>query len=243
MKKIITAVASVAAMVVATPAWADDANTGPDTTTITVNGNNPAKCNLTAAGNTVTLPGNRLSNNDGFATSDVGTLIANALNGLSMAAWCTGASNSVSLSRTTLARVGTNGGESPEGFNQAVIYDLAMAIAGTGGAAPSGNNGNGNGGGNGNGNNGCGNGNGGPSNPANCGLNISTANGIGTGTATRFGPTGNGNAVTFSAVGSSNATAVAGSGTGARALFASDPSRLAAGDYTGLVTVTLTPGV
>lgn len=242
MFKQFASVMALSAVLAATPALADGDNTGPDTTAITVTGANPAKCNLTASTNSIALPSNRLSNNDGFATTDVGTLVSTGLNALGISAWCTGASNTVSLSRTSLVRAGTNGTKTTEGFNQSLIYDLTMSIAGVG-AAPSGGNGNnGNGGGNGNGNQGCGNGNGGPSNPSACSGSLSTVGGVATSAAGRFGPTGAGNGVTFANTGTSASSSV-GTGTGARTTFTADAARLAAGAYTGFVTVTLTPGV
>ena len=230
--------------IAASPALADGNNLGPDREVFQLGGIVPPLCKIGVAQNAEGQfdVGIMTDRTTGLLKRDIAVPTQRLQD-----SFCNSASK-LSVHAVLMTPAGSTG-TPQQGFSRGVHFTAtvsgwteAPASAGTGTAAPSGGNGNGNG--NGKGNNGCGNGNGGPSNPSACsGVNISTTNGVGTSAATRFGPTGNGNAVTFAGVGSSNATAMAGSGTGARALFASDPSRLAAGDYTGLVTVTLTPGV
>lgn len=212
MKKI-AILASMAALTAATPALADGDNTGTDTTTITVNAFNPAKCNVTASANTVALASNQISDSDGFAVTDLGTKVAAALNGLTINAWCTGAKNTVNLQRTALVRNTTSGDQTTEGFNQSVIYDINMDIAGAvraDGTTP---------------------------------LEGSSDGNVGPTDVMRFGATGAGAAVSFSQEAASNASSVGtAGGSGPRSGFTSSAARLAAGQYSGTVTIIVTPG-
>lgn len=211
MKKLILA-SAIAISTIATPALADGDNTGPDTTNITINAENPAKCNVTASATSVALANNQISDSDGFAVSDLGARVSTALNGLTINAWCTGASNTVNLQRTALVRSTTNGAQTGEGFNQAVIYDISMDIADAvraDGTKP---------------------------------IEGSSDGNVGPTNVGRFGPTGAGSLVTFSQEAPSNATSVGtAGGSGPRSGFTSSPARLAAGNYSGTVTIVVTP--
>jgi hypothetical protein len=215
MKKIFAAATAIAALATATPALADGDNTSTDTTTITVNANNPAKCNVTSSALTVALADNQISNNDGFAVSDLGSKVAAALDGLTVSAWCTGGNNTVNLQRTALVRNGSNGAKTSEGFNQSIIYDIAMDVADANrvdGTKP---------------------------------IEGTSDGAVGPTNVGRFGPNGVGSEVTFSneAGSSSNASSVGTSGgSGPRSGFTADAARLAAGAYTGTVTIVVTPG-
>ncbi len=68
--------AAVAAAAVSTPALADGNNRSTDTETFTLRANNPAKCNLEAADYTLRIPGNSISDNDGFALSNISASVA-----------------------------------------------------------------------------------------------------------------------------------------------------------------------
>ena len=211
MKKLLV-LSAIATATIATPALADGDNTGPDTTTITVNAVNPAKCNVTASGNSVSLANNQISDSDGFAVNDLGARISTALNGLTINAWCTGGANTVNLQRTALVRATTNGAQTTEGFNQAVIYDINMDIADAiraDGTKP---------------------------------IEGSSDGNVGPTDVGRFGPTGAGSLVVFSQESASNATSIGtAGGSGARSGFTSSPARLAAGTYSGSVTIVVTP--
>lgn len=128
MKKILMAATAIAALGVTSPALAQSTQ-GPQTQTWIVNGVNPPKCQITSSSNTATLGTDEISDDQGFARSNVGNSVAAALSALDVNAWCTGNSNHVVLTRTPLATgdgeqtTGTGGG-----FNQAVIYDISVDV-------------------------------------------------------------------------------------------------------------------
>ena len=221
MKKLLIAATALTVMT-ATPALADGNNRNTDTESFTIRANNPAKCNLEAADYTLRLPGNSISDNDGFARTTVSDAAANALNGAGVTAWCTGSSNKLQMYRTGFVLDDeSNGAQTSDNFSRTVAYDVNIAIAG---AKRSDN-----------------------TNPIE-GTSDGQGNGPGVGvgsalTVSRFGPTGAGAVATFTAESTSNASSTNG-GTGARTTFAnSQGTRLVAGGYTSTVTVELTPGV
>lgn len=220
MKKILMAATAVAAIGIAAPAFAQD-TTGPQVTTFNINANNPPKCKLNADNTTVTLANDSISNDGGRARNNIGNKVAQGLNGLGVKAWCTGARNSIVLTRSALA---TGNGDAVDGFNQAVIYDITLDIADANrvdGYRPT---------------------EGSSDGPGN-------GPGVGVGSATpigHFGPTGAGSAVHFENEGSSTSEGVTSDngGEAARSAYSGleNNARLTAGTYTGTVTVTLTPG-
>lgn len=131
MKKIIMTTTAIAAVAFATPAFAQSTQ-DLQTATFTVSGLNPAKCQINADDVTAELGDDEISNEQGRARNNVGSAVARALNELEVRAWCTGAKNKIVLTRTPLA---TGDGEqttgpSGAGFNQAVIYDIAVLVPG-----------------------------------------------------------------------------------------------------------------
>jgi hypothetical protein len=219
MKKFLMAATAIATLATATPALADGDNTGTDTEVFTINGTNPAKCNLESNSYSVTLPTNVISDNDGFARTDLSASVANGLNALGVTAWCTGNSNKVNAYRTALST--GSGQRTSDDFNQAVIYDVTMTIAGATrsdgfGSTEGTSDGQGNG----------------PGSGIGAGLSVS-----------RFGPSGTGSAVTFAPELPSAAVTSITPGTGPRGNYATDANRLVAGTYSGTLTVEITPGV
>ncbi|MBX3561923.1 MAG: hypothetical protein KF780_08935 [Sphingomonas sp.] len=218
MKKFLMAATAIAAMTTATPALADGDNTGMDQEVFTINGVNPPKCNLEATSYAVNLPANVISDNDGFARTDVSASIASGLNALGINAWCTGNKNKINAYRTALTS--SNTGTQVNGFNTALIWDVTMTIAGavrsdgfgsTEGTAD--------------------------------GIGNGPGFGVGSGlTVGSFGPSGLGAPVTFAQELPSAAVSAA-SGSGPRSSFSEDTNRLAAGNYFGTLTVEITPGV
>ncbi len=219
MKKFLMAATAIATLATATPALADGDNTTTDVEVFTINGDNPAKCNLESNSYNVTLPANVISDNNGFARTDLSAAVANGLNALGITAWCTGNNNKVNAYRTALS---TNGGErTTDNFNQAVIYDVTMTIAGATrsdgfGSTEGTSDGQGDG----------------PGLGVGAGLSVS-----------RFGPSGNGSAVTFAQELPSAAVTSSVPGTGDRSSYTEDGNRLVAGSYAGTLTVEITPGV
>src|SRR4051812_45506820 len=222
MKKLLMATAAIGSFAIATPALADGDNMSTDTETYTIQGENPAKCNVVNESQTFTLPSNSISNNDGFVDAGLAGAIATRLNNAAITAWCTGNSNALVLSRSALT---TGDGNTTNGFSQAAIYDLDVDIADSHRANNT---------------------------PVLEGTSDGPGNGPGAGVGaavpiTRFGPTGNGSQLTFSQEAGST---VGAAGNGANSTEAARSSyvdagavRLVAGQYTGTVTVTLTPGV
>ncbi|SMF64939.1 hypothetical protein [Allosphingosinicella indica] len=121
MKKILL---TAAVAVLAGPAFAQSTQ-GPQTQTWDINGDNPPKCQISTNSNSITLPADSISNDQGRARGNLGQRIAAGLNGTNPRAWCTGARNSVVLTRTPLT---TGDGSVNNGFNQAVIYDIAVDV-------------------------------------------------------------------------------------------------------------------
>ena len=220
MKKLLLATAATAMF--ATPALADGNNRNTDTETFTIRANNPAKCNLEATDYTLRLPGNSLSDNDGFARSTVSQAVADEMNGAGVVAWCTGSSNTLQMYRTAFVLNGaSNGGnQADDGFNQALIYDVAIAVAGatrSDGTQPIE----------------------GTADGQENGPGVGVGGGL---TVSRFGPSGTGAIATFTAESDSNATSL-NAGTDARSAFTENSNRLVAGQYTSTLTIELTPGV
>lgn len=216
MKKFLVA-ASVLAAVVSTPAWADAPNTGLDTEVFTLNAANPPKCNLEATTYTLTLANNVLSNDEGFARSDVSNSVADALNSAGVNAWCTGARNTLQMYRTPFATTASDEIFAP--FSGAVIYDITLDIADaarTDGFDPTEGTSDGKGNG--------------------PGVGVGSALTVG-----RFGPTGLGTPVIFARESDSAATNV-NFGDGPRGDFTPSDGRLVAGQYASSVTIELTPG-
>ncbi len=220
MKKLLMAVTAIATLSVATPALADGNNLGTDTNVFTINGVNPPKCNLTSSGTNVTLGANVISDDNGFAASNISALVAAGLNGLGVEAWCTGTRNTIVMTRTAL--ITGDGNQTSGGFNQAVIYDVTLDIPDAtrvDGFRPTEGTSDG------------------PGNGPGVGVGGSTPVGP-------FGPSGNGSSLTFAQELPSAAVAGASAtNAGARDRFAEDGNRLLAGDYTGTLTIEVTPGV
>lgn len=222
MKKILMAAVAATALI-STPALADGENTTTDTETFNISASTPAKCNLESNEYDVTLAEYDITNDEGRARNNVGNRIAQALNALDIKAWCTGSSNDVVLSRSPLVH-STGGNETTDGFNRAVIYDIAMSI--TGATRSDGTT---------------------PLEGTSDGAGNGPGAGVGSGlTVSRFGPNGQGANVRFeNEAGSTSEAITDGEATseGARGAYSEDNSRLVAGDYSGTVTVTITPGL
>jgi hypothetical protein len=223
MKRFLLAAASLATLAVAAPAFAVEGPSNNLSTTITINGTNPPQCNVSATSTTVSVSTNSISTTDGTVNPAVADAVATALNGAGVAAWCTGNTNAVVLSRTALT---TNGGTDINGFAAGVRYDLWMTISdalstNTGSSLVDGTS------------DGAGNG-----------------PGAGVGSAyhvSSFGPTGTGTPVVFSAQdGNGHVSAVSNANPandGDDSTFTTSSARLVAGAYTGSVTLTLSPGL
>lgn len=216
MKKYLVA-ASILATMVSAPAFADGNNRNTDTENFTLRANNPAKCNLEASDYTLNIGGNLISDNDGFALSTVSGSVATAMNGASVAAWCTGAKNTLQMYRTPFT-TGT-GIKEADNFNRAVVYDVTMNIADavrTDGYSPIEGTSDGQGNG--------------------PGVGVGSALTVG-----RFGPTGTGSPVVF-AQELTSAAVTDGNNTNARGSYTVDTNRLIAGQYISTLTIELTPG-
>jgi hypothetical protein len=196
----------------------------PDSATIIINGDNPAKCGVISSPASVNLAADQISDADGFANPALGQAVANALTGAGtpVAVYCTGASNGVVLGRTSLR---TGDGTPVNGFNRAVVYDIAMSIEGATRAdnvTPlEGSSDGGNGGVT------------GPGSPTGAGNDVSS-----------FGASPSGAAVSWFAEGNNAfATTSNSSAYDATGSYAPSENRLAAGTYSGTVQITLTPRV
>ena len=222
MRKIILAATAIATLTVASPALADGDNLSTDTETYTINAVNPPKCNIVTESQTYNLGANQVSDNDGFASDSLDDAVASLLTSANITAWCTGNANALAMSRSALT---TGDGQTTNGFNQAVVYDIQVNIADLqragGGAVDEGTSD-------------------GPGNGP----------GVGVGAAvpiTRFGPTGAGSLLTFVSEPGSTVDGVGNGSNSAEApraaYAANDSARLVAGTYTGTVTLTLTPGL
>lgn len=214
MKKILL---TAAVAVLAGPAFAQSTQ-GVQTETWTINGDNPAKCQISTSSNTVDLPADSISNDQGRARGNLGQRIAAGLNGTNPRAWCTGARNSVVLTRTPLT---TGDGAVNNGFNQAVIYDIAVDVQDAervDGFRPIEATSDG------------------PGNGPGVGVGASTPVG-------NFGPTGAGSRLDFSnETGSTSEATTNGTGDGDRSNYPGNNARLTAGTYSGQVVLTITPG-
>lgn len=221
MKKIVLATSALAALAMAAPAMA--ATTGPQVQAFVVNGTVTPRCNITASTSVVTLPVESIADSNGFADAGLAGKIATALTNLNATAWCTGSNNAVNLTRTPL--VNGFGFPTTNGFQRSVIYDLNVNIAGaTRHGAGSG--------------------------PVAEGTSDGLFNGPGMGLGASqpvgaFGPTPAGAAISFTQEPSSNVKAVTTplAGTLKRSDFTDSPNRLLAGNYTGLVTLLIVPGL
>ena len=220
MKKLMIATAALAA-VLASPAFAveEGGTTDTQTTTFQINGSTPAKCQINADNTTVTLTDD-LTNDQGRVRSNVASRVAAGLNALGVKAWCTGNANSVVLSRSTLNNAD---GLAKDGFNRAIVYDVqvdaADAVRSGGGSMSEGT-----------------------SDGANNGPGI----GAGAGNPVlHFGPTGGGSSLVFQQEpGTTVASVTNGTTTeDARVAYTESNARLVAGNYTGTVTLTITPGL
>ena len=172
---------------------------------------------------TVTLTTNSISDANGFVNPSLASAVAGALNGAGVTAWCTGNHNAVVLSRTALT---TGGGADVNGFAGGAIYDLWITIPG----ALSTNTGS----------------------DLVDGTSDGAGNGPGAGVGSSyyvssFGPSGPGVAVVFAQEGGTgNVRAVSNASPtseAANATFTNSNARLVAGQYSGTVTLTLTPGL
>jgi hypothetical protein len=215
--KNIAILAAAASVMMAAPAMAANPQQ------ITVNGKTAPQCAINANQTTVSFAAS-MANTSGFARTDIANDVATALTGAGVVAWCSGAKNTVVLSRTALKK--GNGLVDASGFANGVVYDLEMKILD---AFRSDNNSN-------------------TLDGTSDGAGNGPGIGIGAGLSVEsFGPTGTGSAVLFAAeAGSASAaiTAFPGTGDGNVASFApNNANRLAAGDYQSTVTLTLTPGV
>lgn len=205
--------AAVGTLAFAAPAFADEGPAQNHDVTITVEGETPAKCNIAAEDTTVQLADYDLTNDQGRARGNVGNKVAQALTGLNMHAWCTGGSNGIVLSRTSLAH-STGATPTETGFARAVIYDVVVKIDGLTRTDRSDD------------------------------LIEATEDGTTGPTVGRFGPTGQGAKLTFDTFDApSTATTEGNNGQLSRTAYAPTNARLVAGDYSGTVTLTLSPGV
>lgn len=248
---------AIAAAFIGTPAFAQGGSTDATDSSLglVINAQVAPRCEVSANGSSAYISDD-LSDTQGFARGNVGQLVAAKLNTLGVRASCTGTANRLTLTRTAMVLADSDGSASANGFNRAIIYDIAVSVPGvvTGSTSGNGNgNGNNNGGntqtgGNGNGNNGCGNGNGGPN-----GSKPGCGGGVTTGTftdATTDGAVGvtlgafTNSQLTFADVDGSRSEAVvsAAAADGPRDTFSRGDARLAAGQYVGTVVLTLSPG-
>ncbi len=223
MKRILMAAAMLAVPAVASAASLPAATGSTATHSITLNGRVTAQCVATGT-SSVNLP-NSLAGADGFlAAATVQSDLLAQLNTTNTRAWCSGNSNKVVLSRTALVRNGSTGAVGGDGFANAVLYDVGVNIPGA--VNP------------------------GAVNPG-YSYTEGTSDGAGNGPVVgRFGPTDAGAAVTFvqDTYGSAKlvpeVVAAAAGADGASNTFTTVPGvRLAAGDYSSVLTLTLTPGV
>lgn len=219
MKKIILATSALAALAVASPAMAgtDD----PQLQLFVVNGKVTPRCDITAGTNVVTLDAESIADTQGFADAGLSGKIAAKLTALNTTAWCTGTKNAVNLTRTGLS----NGIGTPvNGFRRSVVYDINVNIAGAtrlgGGAVAEG---------------------------TSDGLGNGPGIGIGAGVpVSAFGPSGTGAAVTFTQEPGSTVQAAdfaVPSLQLKRSDFTTSTNRLLAGNYTGLVSLIIIPGI
>jgi hypothetical protein len=217
MKKI-AYIVSALALVSAAPAFAASQP-------IVVNGTVAPICKITGDSPVVVVPD--LADANGFARTDIGADVANALADATVTAWCSGNKNGVVVSRTAFVKTGGAAGGVLDGSNFAngVVYDITVSIpdgfrSDTNSAADV--DGTSDGAGN------------GPGVGVGAGLWVES-----------FGPTGSGVVLTFANEGTSQSGAITAAGAdGPTSTFGVvNTNRLSAGDYESTVTVTLTPGV
>lgn len=228
MKRILLAAAAITAMAGAAQAQVAAVAQPKVERAITVNAAADAYCGINGAGTSVNLSQNLVNSNAMVVGGAVQDDIVSKLNALNLTAFCNGANNTVNLQRSALSLGGTNTSRdnlTSEGFAQAVIYDLGVAIAGAvrGDGATFANN----------------------------VIEDTTDGQGGPFPVGRFGPTGTGAAVTFADAVSSGAyntaratTRTTGGVFGPSSNYSSlNGTRLAAGSYSGEVRLELTPGV
>jgi hypothetical protein len=224
MKNLVIGLMATASTLVGLPSFA--ANPQP----VQINGVTPAQCGISGA-TTATVngggPNGSIAGADGFLAAGLqGNLVA-ALAATNTTAWCSGLAV-VNLRRTPLVRVGTNGSRDGSGFANAIGYDVAIRIANARRF---------------------------DSISLNSGPHEGTADGILGPIMLPFGPTGSGNVVTFlndslTLTGFNNTPRVLnlqsspnynGVSLPLRFQEIATPTRLAAGDYSSTVTLTLSP--
>jgi hypothetical protein len=199
---------------------------------VAINGAAPAQCGVSGS-TTATLTGGGaagLADANGFLDSSAQVRIVAALNNTNTQAWCTGGSTIV-VTRTPLVRTGTTGRIDTSGFVNAIGYDVAVKITGASRTDPYLSPGFGGG------VEGSSDGNSGP------GFNP-------------FGPTGNGSIVQFvnddyapsqsfdatpSLLDLTSGASFTGPTATLRTQAVANTTRLAAGNYTSTVTLTITP--
>lgn len=197
---------------------------------IVINGNAAAQCSVSGA-TTATITGGGaagLADSNGMLDGSAQSRIVTALNATNTFAWCTGGSTIV-LTRTPLVKTGSTGALDSSGFARAIGYDVGISIANASrtdnAVGPNGD-------------------------------QEGTSDGPSGPTFNPFGPLGSGNRVTFVNDGyapaqSFNATprtldltsgaSYAGGSTTLQSQVLATPTRLAAGDYSATVTLTITP--
>jgi hypothetical protein len=236
MKNLMTMLLSGVALVIAGNAFAEPVVTlpgeggGGDDASVTINGKVAPQCKVTGATSARITGGGTagLAQADGTLATSVSADIQNALNTTGTEAWCSGIAKVV-VSRTPLVRQGTNGAIDTSGFVNAIGYDVAVKIAGATRTSAF------------------------PGYDDQDGSSDGAGNGP---TFNPFGPSGNGSAITFIADTWANpegvfttaapldlavATTFDGKSQTLLSSVAPAGTRLAAGDYVGTVTLTLTP--
>lgn len=210
---------AAAAAAFALPATAMAAPLPGSVAGVTVGGSTPPKCEVSSSATMITLTDD-LTNDNGRVKNSVGSKVADMLNTLNIKGWCTGNSNGLSISRSTLNN--GDGLQDSAGFNHAILYDVVVNVANAvdseGTALADGTTD-------------------GPNNGPGIGGAVQRP-------ARRFGADGAGEAFTFRQDGQASAVTngqVAESGS-ENGEFTLSNARLAAGRYTGTFTITLTPG-
>ena len=218
------------AMVAGASLWSGSAFAS-QTESVVINAEAAARCGIsgaTSATVTGTGPSGSLADSTGFLATGLQSRINQALTSTNTLAWCT-ALSVVNLRRTPLVRSGTDGKIDSSGFARAIGYDVAIRIAGARRVLPI---------------------------NVTSGPHEGTADGVFGPVMRPFGPTGAGNALTFlnddfALVNSFNATPKVlnltsspnfdGFAAVLQGQAVATPTRLAAGQYTSTVTLTLTP--
>lgn len=213
MKKILIATAALAALA------ATSAQAQSNVENWTISGKVPAQCAVDATTTAISIADGTIVGRDGrLKAADLQTALLSGFNSSGTFAWCTGNNNNANLRRTALVRTETT---FTNGFAEAILFDLGIDIDGT-------------------------------ENPG-FSYQEGTQDGGGAGTLNqRFGPTGAGSAVVFVAdsVGAGLTAPVlvarpnpGQNGSTTEFTQIDQQTRLASGDYTGQVVLTLTPGV